>query len=33
MVYLLDKAEKIIPSLTPEMLKDDKPVMKPITLQ
>lgn len=32
MVYLLDKAEKIIPSLTPEMLKDDKPVMKPITL-
>ncbi|HAD15139.1 MAG TPA: nitrous oxide reductase family maturation protein NosD [Saprospirales bacterium] len=32
MVYLLDKAEKIIPSLTPEMLKDDKPFMKPIAL-
>ncbi|MBN8678847.1 MAG: nitrous oxide reductase family maturation protein NosD [Chitinophagales bacterium] len=30
MVYLLDKAEKIIPSLTPEMLKDDAPVMQPI---
>jgi nitrous oxidase accessory protein len=29
MVYLMDKAEKIIPSLTPEQLKDDKPAMKP----
>ena len=25
---LLDKTEKIIPSLTPEMLKDNKPMMK-----
>jgi nitrous oxidase accessory protein len=30
MVYLLDKAEKIIPSLTPEQLMDEKPSMKPI---
>jgi nitrous oxidase accessory protein len=29
MVSLLDKAEKAIPSLTPENLVDDKPVMKP----
>lgn len=29
MVTLLDKAEKAIPSLTPENLKDDKPMMKP----
>ncbi len=29
MVSLLDKAEKAIPSLTPENLIDDKPVMKP----
>ena len=29
MVSLLDKAEKAIPSLTPENLKDDKPMMKP----
>ncbi|MBL7742680.1 MAG: nitrous oxide reductase family maturation protein NosD [Chitinophagaceae bacterium] len=29
MVSLLDKAEKAIPSLTPENLLDDKPVMKP----
>jgi nitrous oxidase accessory protein len=28
-VSLLDKAEKAIPSLTPENLVDDKPVMKP----
>ncbi len=27
---LLDKTEKIIPSLTPEMLKDNKPMMKKI---
>lgn len=30
MVYLMDKAEKIIPSLTPEMLKDKQPSMKPL---
>lgn len=30
MVYLLDKAEKIIPSLTPEQLVDDKPAMNPL---
>ena len=29
MVSLLDKAEKAIPSLTPENLTDDKPMMKP----
>ena len=29
MVYLLDKAEKIMPSLTPERLLDEKPTMKP----
>lgn len=29
MVYLLDKAEKIIPSLTPEKLMDETPRMKP----
>ena len=29
LVSLLDKAEKAIPSLTPEDLKDDKPMMKP----
>lgn len=28
-VSLLDKAEKAIPSLTPEDLVDDKPMMKP----
>lgn len=32
MVSLLDKAEKAIPSLTPENLVDDKPLMKPIKL-
>ncbi len=30
MVYLMDKAEKVIPSLTPEHLMDDKPAMKPM---
>lgn len=30
---LLDKIEKIIPSLTPENLKDEKPLMKPIKLE
>jgi nitrous oxidase accessory protein len=29
---LLDKIEKIIPSLTPENLKDESPLMKPIRL-
>lgn len=28
MVYLMDKAEKVIPSLTPEQLMDKKPAMK-----
>ncbi len=32
MVYLMDKAEKIIPSLTPEGLTDDKPAMQPLAL-
>jgi len=32
MTTLLDKTEKIIPSLTPENLKDDYPLMKPIRL-
>ncbi len=32
-VYLLDKAEKIIPSLTPLNLLDEKPVMRIITLK
>ena len=30
MVYLMDKAEKIIPSLTPEQLMDEKPSMHPL---
>ncbi|MBL0183410.1 MAG: nitrous oxide reductase family maturation protein NosD [Chitinophagaceae bacterium] len=32
MSTLLDKTEKILPSLTPEDLKDDHPFMKPLTL-
>ncbi|MCC6279700.1 MAG: nitrous oxide reductase family maturation protein NosD [Saprospiraceae bacterium] len=32
MVYLMDKAEKIIPSLTPEHLMDEKPVMRPLAI-
>lgn len=32
MVSLLDKAEKAIPSLTPESMTDDQPLMKPLTL-
>jgi nitrous oxidase accessory protein len=32
MVSLLDKTEKLIPSLTPENLKDETPCMKPIKL-
>jgi nitrous oxidase accessory protein len=32
MTTLLDKTEKIIPTLTPENLKDDSPLMKPLRL-
>ncbi len=32
MVSLLDKTERILPSLTPENLKDDYPCMKPLRL-
>jgi nitrous oxidase accessory protein len=32
MTSLLDKTEKIVPSLTPENLKDDFPLMKPLPL-
>lgn len=32
MVYLMDKAEKIIPSLTPEQLMDEKPAMQPLSI-
>jgi nitrous oxidase accessory protein len=32
MVYLMDKAEKIIPSLTPEQLMDENPVMRPFEM-
>jgi nitrous oxidase accessory protein len=32
MVSLLDQAEKIIPSITPEALRDDHPLMKPLAL-
>lgn len=31
MVTLLDRTERVIPSLTPEALKDDYPLMNPIT--
>ena len=30
MVYLLDRAEKLIPSLTPEQLMDQRPMMQPL---
>lgn len=30
MVTLLDRAENVIPSLTPEALRDDQPLMKPL---
>lgn len=30
MVYLMDKAEKIVPSLTPEKLMDERPLMHPV---
>ncbi len=32
MSSLLDKTEKVLPSLTPENLKDDHPLMKPLPL-
>jgi len=32
MVSLLDKTERILPSLTPVNLKDDFPYMKPLRL-
>lgn len=32
MTSLLDKTEKLLPSLTPENLKDDRPLMKPLKL-
>jgi len=32
MVSLLDKTEKLIPTLTPENLKDETPLMKPLSL-
>jgi nitrous oxidase accessory protein len=32
MASLLDKTEKVLPSLTPENLKDDFPLMKPVIL-
>ncbi len=32
MTSLLDKTEKILPSLTPEKLKDEHPLMKPLSL-
>lgn len=32
MVTLLDRTERLIPSLTPEDLKDDYPLMKPLSL-
>lgn len=32
LVFLVDKAEKIIPAITPENLKDNKPSIKPYDL-
>ena len=32
MVTIMDKAERLIPSITPIELKDDKPLMKPLAL-
>jgi nitrous oxidase accessory protein len=29
---MMDKSEKVIPSLTPENLKDNHPLMKPLPL-
>jgi nitrous oxidase accessory protein len=28
-VFLLDRAEKVIPSLSPDQLRDNTPLMKP----
>lgn len=33
LVFMLDQAEKILPAITPENLKDHKPVMKPYDLR
>jgi nitrous oxidase accessory protein len=32
MISILDKAERVIPSITPINLKDEKPFMKPLPL-
>lgn len=32
MVTIMDKAERVIPSITPVQLRDDKPLMKPVAL-
>jgi nitrous oxidase accessory protein len=32
MTSLLDKSEKVVPTLTPENLKDNYPLMKPLHL-
>jgi nitrous oxidase accessory protein len=32
LVSVMDRAERVIPSITPVKLKDDKPLMKPLTL-
>jgi nitrous oxidase accessory protein len=32
LVYLLDKAERVIPAITPIELKDNNPLMKPYDL-
>jgi nitrous oxidase accessory protein len=31
-VSLLDKSEKLLPGITPENLKDEKPLMRPLPL-
>jgi nitrous oxidase accessory protein len=33
MVSLLDKTEKVLPGITPENLKDDRPVMRPLAIK
>jgi hypothetical protein len=32
MATLLDKTEKLVPSVTPDQLKDNQPLMKPYPL-
>jgi nitrous oxidase accessory protein len=32
MVTLFDKTEKVVPGITPENLKDNFPLMKPLSL-